>query len=220
MNKNITRVSILLSFFALLFVTMPVYAYGLGTSTISLNTTSISITQGQSTKISYNVNLSTGSTWGTVVNVTDSQSLLSNGIIINLSTGMQDPPFSGTATISSNANTKVGTYTVLFAATGDDPTTNPVALTVKINGNVSTTILPANTSNKTNTTAVSTTNTTSTEKTTNNVNPGGVVITAQNNSTGYINQNKNTYGTQMPEYISIFAVIILFAVIIIRLRML
>ena len=219
MNNNITRASVLLSFFALFLITMPVYAYGLGTSNISLNATSISITQGQSAKIAYTVNLSTGSVWGTAVNITNSQSLLSNGIIINLSTGTQDPPYSGTATVSTNANTKVGTYTVLFAAVGDDPTTNPVGLTVKINGNGSTTILPVNTSNKTNTTAVSTTNTTSTEKTTNNVNTGGVV-TAQNSSKGYKNQNANTYETQLPEYISIFAVIILFAVIIIRLKML
>ncbi len=220
MNKNITRASVLLSFFMLFFMAMPIYAYGLGTSNISLNTTSISITQGQSTKISYNVNLSTGSVWGTRVNITDSQSLLSNGITINLSTGMQNPPFSGTATISTNANTKVGTYTVLFAATGDDPTTNPIGLTVKVNGNESTTIVPANTSNKTNTTTVSTTNTTSTKKTTSNIEPGGSVITAQNNNKSNINQNTGTYGTSLPEYISIFAVIILFAVIIIRLKML
>ena len=197
---------------------MPVYAYGLGTSTISLNTTSISIVQGQSTTISYKVNLSTGSTWGTVVNISNAKSLLSDGISISLSTGMQDPPFSGTATIKVNSSAAIRTYNATFVASGDDPTTTPTMLTIIINGKNVTAVSPSKNSTKTNnTTTISTINTTSTEKTTTNANPGGV-LKAQNNS--YITTNQNNTGNSEPEYISIFAVIILFAVIIIRLRML
>ena len=208
------RISLLLFFFTSLVFVAQVSAYGLGTSTIILNRSNVSLVSGQSFNLKYNVTLVTGNTWGTIVNVTNQTTLSKNGITIALNTGQQDPPYSGTASITVSSTAQLGIYKLAFFATGDDPTSNPTIFTLDIvklsnNYNLTTTSTKNNTANTTSATVQST----SVPVTTTGSNPGGYVVTS-------VNTTPNTYNqtSSVPLYISIFAVIILFSVIIIRLR--
>ncbi|MEM3791138.1 MAG: hypothetical protein QXL16_00195 [Candidatus Micrarchaeaceae archaeon] len=99
-----------------------VYAqYGYGTSSISLSSSSLSLYPGSSTSAKYSVDLSSGSTWGTTLQVVNVQQLSSSGISVSLSNAYGDPPFSGTVSISVSKNTKPGNYSIELQATGDDP---------------------------------------------------------------------------------------------------
>ncbi|MEM0200913.1 MAG: hypothetical protein QXD23_00730 [Candidatus Micrarchaeaceae archaeon] len=186
---------------------------GIGTSKIIINPTTASVKQGNSTSLNYTVSLVTGNVWGTMIGVNNQSLLASEGITVIFSNNNQDPNFSGVATIKTENTTKPRTYQIEFVATGDDPTTTPTNFVLIVNGktsviNTNTTTTNVNQTNKTNivktvnTTTVSTTNYVTTKQYT-------------SNSTTNINQNEmNDY----PTYISILAVIILFAVIIIRLK--
>ncbi len=88
----------------------------IGTSKISLNTTSVTVAQDSSVQISYSVKLVSGTTWGTSM----SSSSIS-GLSVSFSTGAQDPSYSGVATISASSSLKPALYVLKFTATGDDP---------------------------------------------------------------------------------------------------
>ncbi|MEM3185622.1 MAG: hypothetical protein QXQ39_02940 [Conexivisphaerales archaeon] len=110
------------------------FAQTTGSSSITLSSTSITVPQGgTSSSISYKVDLASGSTWGTQLVVSNMQTLQSEGITINgLPSGMEDPPFSGTFTVSVSSSAAAGSYSVVLAATGDDPSTSSVTLTVDV----------------------------------------------------------------------------------------
>jgi hypothetical protein len=115
--------------------------FSIGTSTITLNTSSITVEKGSTYKVSYTVKLASGSPWGTTVGTSQP-----SGMTVSTSTGTQDPTFSGTASISPSSSMALGTYTVNFSASGDDPTNSPTALTVHvINGTSSTSPSPPGT---------------------------------------------------------------------------
>ena len=115
--------------------------YSYGSSTITLNTSSITVEKGSTYKVSYTVKLASGSPWGTTVGTSQP-----SGMTVSTSTGTQDPTFSGTASISPSSSMALGTYTVNFSASGDDPTNSPTALTVHvINGTSSTSPSPPGT---------------------------------------------------------------------------
>ncbi len=190
---------------------------GIGTSQIIVNPTTINVNQGASTTINYTVKLASGNIWGTDISVVNESALSSEGITVSFSVNGQDPNFSGVATITTTKATKSGSYNLQFIATGDDPTTSATTFTLVVNGKTtianSTNTTSANT-NQTNTTQGN--NTTKTNPTTVNTVP---YVTSNQNSSGYnVQNNYPSTSNQYPMYISIIAVIILFAVIIIRLK--
>lgn len=139
---KITRTSWLAFAFAMLLVGGAfAYAgsYGYGTSSISLQTSNATVVSGGSVNTTYRVSLASGSTWGTTVSVTDSAALSSHGITATLSDPTGDPPFSGTLSISTSPTTALGTYNISLAATGDDPSTNPVTFTLTVASQATTT---------------------------------------------------------------------------------
>jgi hypothetical protein len=189
-----------------------VYAQqGIGTSEIIINSTTVSVNQGFSTNVTYTVKLVSGNTWGTDISVINQSTLASQGVTVQFSNNGQDPNFSGIATINTSSTTKPGDYVIQFIATGDDPSTSPTAITLTVNG-------------KQNTTTTKTNQTSTTQNTTKSINSTTVntapYITNNQNSSSFKVQPNNYSNTsnQYPLYISIIAVIILFAVIIIRLR--
>ncbi|MGP6207969.1 hypothetical protein ACNF42_08090 [Cuniculiplasma sp. SKW3] len=99
----------------------------IGSSTISLSSSSITVQQGSSQSVSYTVTLTSGTTWGTEITASSP-----TGISVSLSNPSGDPTFSGTADISVASSVSPGTYTVTFKATGDDPSTNSPSLSVQV----------------------------------------------------------------------------------------
>ncbi|MDE1873817.1 MAG: hypothetical protein KGI04_01715 [Candidatus Micrarchaeota archaeon] len=118
------KLGAVLAIAALLAMANGVFAYGYGTSSISLGSYSRSMMNGNSTSVSYTVNLASGSTWGTTLSVVNNNQLASHGIMVSLSNPSGDPPYSGTMSISASSTTPAGTYNVTLAATGDDPSTS------------------------------------------------------------------------------------------------
>lgn len=106
--------------------------YGYGTSSISTNTSAISVVAGQAASVSYTVNLASGSTWGTYINVANSKALSGYGINVSLSKSYADPTYKGTLEITTGSKTPAGTYNITLNATGDDPSqgTSTLKLTV------------------------------------------------------------------------------------------
>ncbi len=102
-------------------------ASSIGSSTITISSSSITIPQGSSSTVGYKVSLSSGTTWGTSISAS-----APSGITVSFSDPEGDPTFSGTATISVSSSISPGTYTVTFKATGDDPSTNSPSLTVNV----------------------------------------------------------------------------------------
>lgn len=88
----------------------------IGTSKISLNTTSVTVAQDSSVQISYSVKLVNGTTWGTSISASSI-----SGLSVSFSTGSGDPTFNGIATISPSLSVKPALYVVKFTASGDDP---------------------------------------------------------------------------------------------------
>ncbi len=111
--------------------------FSIGTSSISLNKTSVTIKSGGSVTVSYNVKLSSGKSWGTKIG---SNSL--SGISVSFSKGYADPPYSGTATISVASSVNNGTYTLSFSATGDDPSSSSTSLHVNVIDHTSSKVTP------------------------------------------------------------------------------
>ena len=106
--------------------------FSIGTSTISLGSSSISVKAGSSGSDSYTVRLSSGSSWGTSL-TTSSVS----GFTVSLSNSYGDPTYTGTATISVSSSVSNGTYKLNFQASGDDPSSSPAVLTVTVTGHSS-----------------------------------------------------------------------------------
>jgi len=107
-------------------------ATGIGTSTIILNQTMLSLSPGQSAPITYTVKLASGNKWGTTISVTNASALSSQGISTSLSNTYADPTYTGTLTVTASAAAKSGTYSISMQATGDDPSSAPAVLTLSI----------------------------------------------------------------------------------------
>ncbi|MEM3227875.1 MAG: hypothetical protein QXK65_02935 [Candidatus Micrarchaeaceae archaeon] len=107
-------------------------AQGIGTSQVVLSNTSLSAYAGTVQSVSYIVKLASGSTWGTTLSVTNKASLSSNGISVALSQSYGDPTYSGTATITISASTPPGNYSVVFNASGDDPSPTAAVLSLQV----------------------------------------------------------------------------------------
>ncbi len=135
MNNNAILLSLLLPF---LLAGSFAAQYGYGTSSISLNPSAGSVAAGSSASTAYTVSLATGNTWGTTLSVQDSAALSSDGITVSISNPSGEPPFSGTATISTSASTAAGSYNVTFVATEDDPSSSPSTYTLRVTSQAST----------------------------------------------------------------------------------
>ncbi len=123
----IATIAILCAFASISFA-----ANGYGTSTISLSHSSIAISAGSSASVNYSVELATGNTWGTNLVVVNQNQLASQGISVSLSDPSGDPPFSGSLSVHAAASASAGTYSVVLAATGDDPSSSNATLTVSV----------------------------------------------------------------------------------------
>jgi hypothetical protein len=109
-------------------VTSPsAYGGALGSSTIILGEKSVTIKAGSSQTVSYTVNLTSGTKWGTTIGANSI-----NGFSVSFSKTCADPTYAGTATISVASSVNNGTYTLEFSATGDDPTSSSTSLTVTV----------------------------------------------------------------------------------------
>jgi|GEM_PF-1472840 len=105
-------------------------AQGIGTSQVVLSNSSRSVSPGSSLSLPYMVKLVSGTTWGTTLSVTDKSTLSSSGISVSLSQSYGDPTYSGIATISTSSYTPAGNYSIMFAASGDDPSNSPAVFTL------------------------------------------------------------------------------------------
>lgn len=112
----------------MILLSIPFAYSATGTSKLIINQTIFNLTPGQKTNEKFQLILSSGSTWGTSIDVSPSVTGIS--IIFNPSTG--DPTFSGTLTISVGSNVKPGEYKFNVSATGDDPTTSPITIIVYV----------------------------------------------------------------------------------------
>lgn len=126
MNRKTLMVGILLIIFFMSLTSIS-SASAIGSSTIHLSSSSISVQQGGSQSIGYTVTLTSGTTWGTEITASSP-----TGISVSLSNPSGDPTFSGTADISVASSVSPGTYTVTFKASGDDPSTNSPSLSVQV----------------------------------------------------------------------------------------
>lgn len=129
-----------------------------GTSEVIVNQTLVTLSPGGSAKVSFEVKLVSGTTWGTNVEVSTSSSY----VTATASPSSGDPTFSGTLTIKVSASAPPGNYTVTIKATGDDPSNNTVTITVQVMSSTTTTTTTTQTTTTTTTSATTTTTTTST----------------------------------------------------------
>ena len=70
---------------ALLYSIPSAYAFGYGTSAVSITRTSISLNEGTSGTVGYDVSLATGNTWGTDLIIQNQSVLSSEGIYVTAS---------------------------------------------------------------------------------------------------------------------------------------
>ncbi len=206
------RIYAFISVFVTAMLIVPAYAqYGYGTSSITLNPAKASIQAGSSASVQYNVNLASGNTWGTDISVSNAASLSSQGVTVTFSNPSGDPPFSGTATITASKST-AGNYTIDFVATGDDPSSQPAVFSLDIlSGSSGTTATTAPVTTETNSTSKNTTKNTTSVQTT-----AATYNTTAPTTVPYTNTQQQS---NAPLYVSILAVIVLFAVIIAAFRL-
>ena len=114
-------------------------ATGYGTSSISLANSSVSLPPGGSAAVGYTVNLPSGNTWGTTLNVVNAAQLSAQGITVVASNPSGNPPYSGRLTIPAAASAKAGSYSVVLNVTGDDPSTSNATLTIDLAAGATTT---------------------------------------------------------------------------------
>lgn len=128
---NINRRYFTLSLLAILSAIIPYSsAYGYGTSSISFAQQNVSIAAGSSSNANYTVNLATGQSWGTTLQLAKAAP---SGITVSIShPSNYSVPFSGYLTIQVAASTAPGQYPLVFMATGDDPTTQNATLMVNV----------------------------------------------------------------------------------------
>ena len=129
MGNKTTALAIVL--FSLMLVNIA-SAYGYGTSSISLASSSASLRPGNGTSVGYTVSLASGSMWGTTLSVANSGQLATEGITVSLSNTYADPTYTGTMSVGTSKTAHAGSYSVVLTATGDDPSTSNAtfALTV------------------------------------------------------------------------------------------
>lgn len=109
-------------------------AAGIGTSLITVNSSTASVAAGGSASIAYTVKLASGSTWGTTIAASNAGALSSQGITLSFSDSYGDPTYSGTLSIATSASTPGGTYNISLAATGDDPSSVPTVIALTVSG--------------------------------------------------------------------------------------
>ncbi len=138
MNFKTSNISIFIALFAVLLYSIPsVYAFGYGTSAVSLSRTSISLNEGTSGTVGYKVSLATGNTWGTDLIIQNQSVLSSEGIYVEASQSAGDPPFSGNLTLNVSTSAKTGAYYISLGAIGDDPSSSNATLLVQVMGPIS-----------------------------------------------------------------------------------
>jgi hypothetical protein len=133
--------SSLLVFAMLLISTGIVNAQGYGTSRIALSQTSVNVTPGTTASVDYTVELASGNTWGTTLVVTNEVQLRQQGINVTMSNPSGDPPYSGVLTVTTSQTTGSRIYTIILAATGDDPSQVNAQLSVNVGSSVATTTI-------------------------------------------------------------------------------
>lgn len=141
MNK-LANIAIILSAIAILIPAASA-AYGYGTSTISTTPSSVSIMAAHSANVNYTVNLASGNTWGTTLSVVNNNQLSAQGITTSISNPSGNPPFSGMLTLTTSQATSPGTYQVVLAATGDDPSTSNATVVLTVPAPATTSTVPA-----------------------------------------------------------------------------
>lgn len=134
-------------------------ANGIGTSSISLNTSSVSLYPGSNALVSYTVKLASGSTWGTTISASNASALASEGVSLSFSNSYADPTYSGTLTVAAASSATPGKYTASIVATGDDPSSAPALLSIDV---LSPKSSSKNTTSKNTTTTANTTTTVNT----------------------------------------------------------
>ncbi|MGC8479366.1 MAG: hypothetical protein ACP5M9_01720 [Candidatus Micrarchaeia archaeon] len=218
LKNNVALFMFMISLASLGFIFNAYGQQGIGTSTITINPNQISLNAGQNANVNYTVSLATGNTWGTTIQVVNQSMLSSQGIAISFNNNGQDPPFSGAATVTLSSTVKSGSYRILFQAVGDDPSTNYGVLELTVNTpNISktqtnTTTVKSNTTISKNQSSIPSTTKTTTQAAT----VSALNTTATLDSKSLQGQYQTT--NQYPLYLSIIAVIILFLLIIIRLK--
>ena len=188
---------------ALMFSATIAYSQtGYGTSSILLTSKGASVLQGQSANVSYTVMLASGGTWGTTLQVQNQASLSSQGINVGISSPSGDPPYGGTAMISTSSSTPPGSYNVTFVATGDDPSASPSTFVLSVTAVQQTTTVVAGSLTNHNQTTNSTTILSSTVQPT--------TTTAYSTTIQY---NANQQQGSLPLYVSVLAVVVTIVVI-------
>lgn len=97
-----------------------VSAQVVGTSKLTLSTSVIYVHQGNSTNLSGSVALVNGTASGSTLIVVNSKNLSAEGISVYLPNGYGVPPYSPMMTVSANATTPIGNYTIIFYESGND----------------------------------------------------------------------------------------------------
>jgi hypothetical protein len=113
------------------FFSGPSYGQGYGASSVTIAPSSVNVSQGSTESISFTVKLASGGTWGTQFESANS-SLPSGLSITGLPSGVQDPPFSGSFSVSVANGILPGIYELFFKATGDDPSSSDAVLTLNV----------------------------------------------------------------------------------------
>lgn len=115
-------------------------AAGIGTSSITVNSSSASVSAGGSASIAYTVKLASGSAWGTTIAASNSGALSGDGITLSFSDSYGDPTYSGTLSIATSSSTPSGVYNISLEATGDDPSSTPTVIALTVSGKPSTNV--------------------------------------------------------------------------------
>lgn len=104
-------------------------------SNVAVTKSAITLRPGSYTTLGYNVTPSSqGNVWGTQLVVLNYNQLFAQNITVTpQNSTSKDPPFSGKLIITVSPPAAPGQYTIILAATGDDPSTNnaTVALTIR-----------------------------------------------------------------------------------------
>jgi len=124
---------VLLSFvFGIMLASIPYAQYGYGTSSVTLSQYTVNVQNGGFLSVNYTVNLVSGNTWGSTINVVNSKQLLSEGISTTLSKTTGNPPFNGNILISISPSSTKGAYQIILNVTGDDPSAGNTTLNLNI----------------------------------------------------------------------------------------
>ena len=124
-------------------------AAGIGTSTISVNSSSISVAPGHSAVVAYTVSLASGSTWGTTISASNQATLNGDGITLSFSRSYGDPTYTGDLTVLLSSTAVPGNYTISLIATGDDPSSGPANISLSVMSPVLTSNTPATSASNT-----------------------------------------------------------------------